>query len=193
MIGNTAIHIREKDNDKIPEVHELHLDIGANSKEEVEGRGIRVGHPAIYADTAEELLHGRIIGRAIDNRIGGFILSQVLANLIRRSAPPCRDPVRGERSAGRNRRFRDENDFLQAGAECRRSCSMSLMPPIRRESTGTNMVRSNSDTARQSLTAQQIIQRCETIDHLGRRAWRFQSNTKPLHAPPELTQIMSTL
>jgi putative aminopeptidase FrvX len=81
VIGNTAIHIREKENDKIPEVHELHLDIGANSKEEVAGRGIRVGHPAIYADTAEELSHGRMIGRAIDNRIGGFILSQVLANL----------------------------------------------------------------------------------------------------------------
>jgi putative aminopeptidase FrvX len=81
VIGNTAIHIREKENDKIPEVHELHLDIGANSREEVEGRGIRVGHPAIFADTAEELLPGRMIGRAIDNRIGGFILSQVLANL----------------------------------------------------------------------------------------------------------------
>jgi putative aminopeptidase FrvX len=88
VIGNTAIHIREKENDKIPEVHELHLDIGANSKEEVEGRGIRVGHPAIYADTAEELLHDRMIGRAIDNRIGGFILSQVLANLASEAPRP---------------------------------------------------------------------------------------------------------
>jgi putative aminopeptidase FrvX len=88
VIGNTAIHIRDKENDKIPEVHELHLDIGATSKEEVEGRGIRVGHPAIYADTAEELLRGRLIGRAIDNRIGGFILSQVLANLASESPRP---------------------------------------------------------------------------------------------------------
>ena len=53
VIGNTAIHIREKENDKIPEVHELFFDIGASSKEEAEGRGIRVGHPAIFADTAE--------------------------------------------------------------------------------------------------------------------------------------------
>jgi putative aminopeptidase FrvX len=89
VIGNTAIHIREKENDKIPEVHELHLDIGANSREEVEGRGIRVGHPAIYIDTAEELLHGRMIGRAIDNRIGGFILSQVLANLTSEAPRPA--------------------------------------------------------------------------------------------------------
>jgi putative aminopeptidase FrvX len=86
LIGNTAIHLRDKDHEKIPEIHELHLDIGANSKEEVEARGVRVGHPAIYADTAEELVPGRIIGRAIDNRIGGFILSQVLANL--KTEPP---------------------------------------------------------------------------------------------------------
>jgi putative aminopeptidase FrvX len=89
VIGNTAIHIREKENDKIPEVHELHLDVGANSRAEVEGRGIRVGHPAIYADTAEELVPGRIIGRAIDNRIGGFILSQVLANLTTDASRPA--------------------------------------------------------------------------------------------------------
>ena len=81
VIGNIAIHIRDKENEKVPEVHELHLDIGANSREEVEARGIRVGHPAIYADAAEELVPGRIIGRAIDNRIGGFILSQVLEKL----------------------------------------------------------------------------------------------------------------
>jgi endoglucanase len=80
-LGNTAIHLREKDDEKIPEVHQLYVDIGANSKKDVEKRGIRVGHPAVYADTAEELIPGRIIGRAIDNRISGFILSQVLANL----------------------------------------------------------------------------------------------------------------
>jgi putative aminopeptidase FrvX len=81
VIGNIAIHLRDKENDKIPEVHELYLDIGAKSKSEVEDRGVRVGHPAVYADTAEELVPGRIVGRAIDNRIGGFILSQVLMNL----------------------------------------------------------------------------------------------------------------
>ncbi|MBV9107328.1 MAG: M42 family metallopeptidase [Verrucomicrobia bacterium] len=88
VMGITAIHLREKENDKIPEVHELYLDVGASSKEQVEERGIRVGQPAIYADTAEELVSGRIVGRAIDNRIGGFILSQVLARLRTDGPPP---------------------------------------------------------------------------------------------------------
>lgn len=81
VLGNTAIHLRNKDDEKIPEVHQLYVDIGASSKADVEQRGLRVGHPAVYTDTAEELSPGRIIGRAIDNRISGFILSQVLANL----------------------------------------------------------------------------------------------------------------
>ena len=81
VIGNMAIHLRDKENDKIPEVHELYLDIGAKSKSEVEDRGVRIGHPAIFTDTTEELIPGRIVGRAIDNRIGGFILSQVFTNL----------------------------------------------------------------------------------------------------------------
>ncbi len=89
VIGNIAIHLRDKETDKFPEVHELYLDIGAKSKSEVEDRGVRVGHPVIYADTTEELVPGRIVGRAVDNRIGGFILSQVLANLeIRDPRPP---------------------------------------------------------------------------------------------------------
>ena len=88
VIGNTAIHLRDKEQDKLPEVHELFVDIGAKSKADVENRGIRVGHPAIYTDIPEELVPGRIVGRAIDNRIGGFILSQVLANLSEQQQRP---------------------------------------------------------------------------------------------------------
>jgi putative aminopeptidase FrvX len=89
VIGNTAIHLRDKEQDKLPEVHELFVDIGANSKAEVEGRGIRVGHPAVYTDTPEEIVPGRIVGRAIDNRIGGFVLSQVLASLSEEQERPA--------------------------------------------------------------------------------------------------------
>ncbi len=81
IVGNTAIHLREKQDDKIPEMHQLFVDIGANARAEVEERGIRPGHPAVYTDQAEELTPNRVVGRAIDNRIGGFILSQVLASL----------------------------------------------------------------------------------------------------------------
>lgn len=88
IIGNTAIHLRKDNKDeKAPQIHELYVDIGAASAIDVSEAGIRVGHPAVYIDQAEAFGKNRIVARAIDNRIGGFILSQVLANLSRRAAP----------------------------------------------------------------------------------------------------------
>jgi endoglucanase len=83
IIGNTAIHLRKRTlgNEKAPEVHELFVDVGASNPEEVAELGIRVGHPAVYADHAEPLGKNRIVGRALDNRIGGFIISQVLKQI----------------------------------------------------------------------------------------------------------------
>jgi putative aminopeptidase FrvX len=83
IIGNTAIHLRKRTlgSEKAPEVHELFVDVGASNPEEVKELGIRVGHPAVYADHAEPLGKNRIVGRALDNRIGGFIISQVLKQI----------------------------------------------------------------------------------------------------------------
>lgn len=83
IIGNTAIHLRKRTlgSEKTPEVHELFVDVGASNPEEVAELGIRVGHPAVYADDAEPLGKNRIVGRALDNRIGGFIISQVLKQI----------------------------------------------------------------------------------------------------------------
>lgn len=82
IIGNTAIHIRDrKDGEKAPEVHELFVDIGAKSAKEVEEMGIRVGHPGVYADSAIPFGKNGIVGRALDNRIGGFIISEVIRKL----------------------------------------------------------------------------------------------------------------
>lgn len=81
IIGNTAIHIRDRDNEKAPQVHELYVDIGAASDKEVAKAGIRVGHPAVYAYDAEFLGDKLLLGRALDNRIGGFIIAQVFKKL----------------------------------------------------------------------------------------------------------------
>ncbi len=89
IIGNTAIHIRDrKDGEKAPEVHELFVDIGASSAAEVAEMGIRVGHPAVYADGAIPFGKHHIVGRALDNRIGGFIISEVTRRLAGGEARP---------------------------------------------------------------------------------------------------------
>ena len=81
VFGNTAIHLRNSVNEKIPKWEELFVDIGAQNKEEVLGRGLRVGHPMVLAEAPMMLGKNRLVGRALDNRVGGYILARVMANL----------------------------------------------------------------------------------------------------------------
>jgi putative aminopeptidase FrvX len=86
IIGNTAIHLRKDslNDEKAPKIHELYVDVGASSDKEVKKLGLRVGHPAVYCDAPEEFGDGRVVGRALDNRLGGFIIAQVLARLAKK-------------------------------------------------------------------------------------------------------------
>ena len=85
IIGNTAIHLRRDSpgDEKTPQVHELWVDVGASNAKEVAAMGLRVGHPAVYEDGPMELAHKRLVGRAIDNRIGGYIIAQVLKRIAK--------------------------------------------------------------------------------------------------------------
>ena len=85
IIGNTAIHIRDRRNgEKAPEIQDLYVDVGASKRSEVEKMGIRVGHPMVYADSAEEFGKDKIVGRALDNRIGGYIIAEVIQRLSKK-------------------------------------------------------------------------------------------------------------
>jgi putative aminopeptidase FrvX len=91
IIGNTAIHLRKDTaaDEKVPKVHDLYVDVGASSAAEVAKLGLRVGHPAVYADTVSELGSHHLVGRALDNRLGGFILAEVFARLSRAKKRPA--------------------------------------------------------------------------------------------------------
>lgn len=91
IIGNTAIHLRADSlaTEKAPKIHELYVDVGASSAKEVEKLGLRVGHPAVYADEPEEFAKGKIVSRALDNRVGGYIIAQVLAELAKGDKRPA--------------------------------------------------------------------------------------------------------
>jgi putative aminopeptidase FrvX len=91
IIGNTAIHLRrdESGTEKSPAVHELWVDVGASSAKEVAAMGIRVGHPAVYLYGPLEMAHKRLVGRALDNRIGGYIIAQVLKRIAAAKKKPA--------------------------------------------------------------------------------------------------------
>ncbi len=81
VIGITAIHIRDSSNEKVPNWEDVFIDVGAKNKDSVLEMGLRVGHPAVFAESAREIGKNRLIGRALDNRMGGFIIAQVMARL----------------------------------------------------------------------------------------------------------------
>lgn len=79
VFGWPAIHTRINgaDKEQQPKVENLFLDCGARNKKEVEGLGIHVGAVVTYTEGFDEMAYGNLVGRAFDNRIGGFMIAQV--------------------------------------------------------------------------------------------------------------------
>ena len=80
VFGWPAIHTRIGTPDQketTPRTDNLWLDCGARNKKEVEALGIHIGAVVTYQDGFDELANGNYIGRAFDNRIGGFMIAEV--------------------------------------------------------------------------------------------------------------------
>lgn len=80
IFGWPAIHVR---GDKNPETAQdtVFIDIGCNSREEVEKMGVHVGSVAVFQDQMTWLNEKYIVGRALDNRMGGFMIAEVARKL----------------------------------------------------------------------------------------------------------------
>jgi putative aminopeptidase FrvX len=84
VFGWPAIHTRlsnTESKEQQPKVENLFLDCGARNKKEIEELGIHVGAVVTYQDGFDELAHDYLIGRAFDNRIGGFMIAEVARQL----------------------------------------------------------------------------------------------------------------
>jgi len=87
VVGNTAIHLQDKKNGggKQPEWKDIYVDIGASDRDEALDM-IQIGDPITYTDQLEYLNDELIVGRALDNRIGGFIIAQAIKKLSDRKS-----------------------------------------------------------------------------------------------------------
>jgi putative aminopeptidase FrvX len=79
VFGWPAIHTRHSnpEKDPSPKLENLFIDCGAKNKKDVEAMGIHIGAVVTYVDGFEELANNFYIGRAFDNRIGGFMIAEV--------------------------------------------------------------------------------------------------------------------
>jgi putative aminopeptidase FrvX len=73
VIGKKPIHVLSpEDRKKVPELKELHLDIGAKDGDEARTM-VRAGDVAVIAGDPMELPHGRAVSRSMDNRLGCYV------------------------------------------------------------------------------------------------------------------------
>lgn len=73
VVGRKAIHLlREEDRKRVPELRELHIDIGAKDGDQAR-EVVRIGDAAVIDGEPVEMLANRVVSRAMDNRLGAFV------------------------------------------------------------------------------------------------------------------------
>ena len=77
VFGWPAIHVREPGKEETPNLKNIFLDLGCKSDKEVSELGVHVGCVVTYQDELMELNDRYYVGRALDNRIGGFMIAEV--------------------------------------------------------------------------------------------------------------------
>jgi putative aminopeptidase FrvX len=78
VFGWPAIHTRHGEDAQLtPKMDNIFIDVGAKNKEEVLAMGVHVGCVITYDDELEVLNDCYYVGRALDNRMGGFCIAEV--------------------------------------------------------------------------------------------------------------------
>src|SRR5687768_15145733 len=77
VFGWPAIHTRNVDKDEVPTLKNIFIDCGCKNKEEVHNLGIHVGSVITFAEGFMTMNDRYYVGRALDNRIGGYMIAQV--------------------------------------------------------------------------------------------------------------------
>lgn len=77
VFGWPAIHTRNTSKEEAPTLDNIFLDCGCTTKEEVTELGVQVGDVITYEDPFMQLNDRYFVGRALDNRAGGFMIAEV--------------------------------------------------------------------------------------------------------------------
>lgn len=78
VIGRRAIHLTDvADRGKPMKMHELWIDIGAKNKKDAQ-KHVDIGDPATINVGYIELKNGRVAARALDDRIGAFVIIEAM-------------------------------------------------------------------------------------------------------------------
>jgi putative aminopeptidase FrvX len=88
VIGRKAIHLMdEEDRKKVPELKSLHIDIGAADADEAREL-VRIGDTGVLDVEPLELPNGRVVSRALDNRVGCYVAARAAQLTIEAGGAP---------------------------------------------------------------------------------------------------------
>lgn len=81
VIGQTAIHLRDRDEETYDDITAQPVDIGVEDGETAREL-VEVGDPVTVASTVQDLQGTRIAGRGIDNRVGTWVAAETLRRAV---------------------------------------------------------------------------------------------------------------
>ena len=78
VFGWPAIHTRMSSKEETPKIDNIFIDVGCKTKEEVEKLNVHVGCVITYPDEFHILNKDNFVCRALDNRMGGFMIAETI-------------------------------------------------------------------------------------------------------------------
>lgn len=89
VIGKKAIHLIEpKERENVINLKQQYIDIGCSSREEAE-KLVEIGDPITFAVGIQPLQGSRCSSRAFDDKMGAFIVTEVLKKVAADGGAPC--------------------------------------------------------------------------------------------------------
>jgi endoglucanase len=85
VVGQTAIHIRDPEDDAYDDLDEQFVDVGATGREEAESL-VEVGDPITVSSTVQRLHGDRLAARGVDNRVGTWAAAEGLRRAVEADA-----------------------------------------------------------------------------------------------------------
>src|SRR4051794_24075542 len=88
VVGKKPIHLlRDEERKKVPELRDLHIDIGAKDADDARTR-VRIGDVAVIAGEPVEMPNDRIASRALDNRLGAYVALETARRVAEQGGAP---------------------------------------------------------------------------------------------------------
>lgn len=84
VVGQTAIHLRDQEDNGVPDIDEQHVDIGASDADEA-AELVERGDPITFEQQLSTLENDRIAARGLDNRIGIWAAAESLRRAVERN------------------------------------------------------------------------------------------------------------